>query len=649
MRSPRVLFILCLLYLTAVSCQVEKESDINVSSETVTLNKSAGYGTFMVITPGSFSIEKPQSADWCTVTPMSGNGNTEIRLKGAAYTDMQDRKVTLTISSATSSRTVTVVQSGADISVPELNIFPKEGNTQKAKIQTNGNVSWKITIPSGVSGVSVSPSEGNGPEEVSVTMEENPRNKKREISLKIECNGLKYDFPLEQEAGENHNPSKVTLTSPENNSTDVSRVLEFRWQLSTDPDGDVVTYALEYSSDNNVWNEIAKTSKLTHQVDFLLPESTSISWRVKAEDENGGSSVSDVYTFKTNGKKIWLEGEVSTYEGQYGDLNGKVPVVFIGEGFTLTDYEEGGWFDTKINEGIDHFFATEPFKSYRQNFTAYKVVAYSNESGASKWNGSTNSYTRKRDTAFGIRYWGNGYDSTTMDAENLEFPKVYEYAKKTGLTRDQLRNTTIVLVVNEKTYSGTCWMNWDGSSVSIVPICPDNGEPFSYLQTMAHEAGGHGFGRLGDEYVFSNSAASQKDKDNIENWSNSEKNRLGCNSNLDVSGNRENAKWKHFFGQDGYGSVGYVNGAQYSGGGVYKPEEGMNIMNDMGKTGMYYNAPSREAIVKRIMINLGTPYDFNAFMEKDRSNQRTSVRSKASDTACPQLPAAHTPPQYMPR
>lgn len=647
MRSTRIFFISLILCLAA-SCQVEKESDINVSSDTIELNKSAGYGTFMVITPGSFAIDKPESADWCTVTPMQGSGNTEIRVKGTSNTEMKNREVLLTVMSETSSRTVKVVQPGADIAVPELAMFPKEGDTQKVNLAANADAAWEVLIPSGTSGVTASPMQGRGPAELSVTMTENSRNRQRDVTIWITSGGIRYEMPLTQEAGLNHSPSKVLLTSPENLSTEVSRVLEFRWQMSEDPDGDVVTYVLEYTADGkDGWNEITRTSKLSYQVNFLLPESSRISWRVRAEDGNGGVSVSDEYSFSTNDRKVWLDGEFTTYEGKDGDLTGTVPVVFIGEGFVISDYEEGGWFDTKINEGIDYFFETEPYASYRNCFKAYKVIAWSNESGASHWNG--NSYSRKRDTAFGIRFWGNGYNSTTMDAEDMTFSKVYRYARKTGLTTDQLRNTTVVLVVNEKTYSGTCWMNYDGSSVSLVPICPDNGEPFSYRQTMAHEAGGHGFGRLGDEYVFSNSAASESDKNNIINWSNSEKGKLGCNSNLDVSGSRETAKWKHFFGQPGYETVDYINGAQYTGGGVYKPETGQNIMIDMGKTTMYYNAPSREAIVKRIMINLGQEYDFNAFMEKDRKNQRTTVQSKASETPYLDRPVAHTPPQYMPR
>ena len=59
--------------------------------------------------------------------------------------------------------------------------------------------------------------------------------------------------------------------------------------------------------------------------------------------------------------------------------DGTIPLIFIGDGFVANDYEQGGLFDKKADEGIEAFFATEPYKSYRNKFKVYKVVAHSQE------------------------------------------------------------------------------------------------------------------------------------------------------------------------------------------------------------------------------------------------------------------------------
>ena len=312
-------------------------------------------------------------------------------------------------------------------------------------------------------------------------------------------------------------------------------------------------------------------------------------------------------------------------------MNGPIPIIFMGDGFTAADYVQGGNFDTKIDEGIEDFFATEPYKSYRSNFKVYKVVVYSAESGASRWNQSTNSYTSQVLTAFDTRYYGNGYNSTFM---TTNCDKVYSYAMKiSGITDAVLDKTACVLVINDPTYSGTCWQSQSGRSVAIVPTCDAN-QPYSYKMTMAHEAGGHGFGRLADEYKFSDNAIDDQAKANIIAWS-----ALGANANIDITGDRTLIKWKQFFSLSAYKMVGAYPGAQYASG-VWMPEFN-SVMRDM--TFLHYNAPSREAIVKRIKSYLGLTYSFDEFVTNDAVALQSAPRRVKSNLVLRNT--AHTSPQ----
>ena len=618
------------VFWSALSCQSEDDSAISVSSEVVELNRSAGYGSFMVLTGDDWTIRVPDEASWCSVYPLSGSGNTEIKLRAEKYSMRKDRSFRIEVMNSIGAVTVTVVQKGAQLALEvESSRIGAAGGTVTVHIDADADAFWSIGLQEGIT---ASPQQGTGSADVRITVDANTINRERNYVLPVSVSDNRVaEIELSQEAGPNTAPEKPVLDYPENGASGISRVLNFMWQPATDADADFLTYVLEYSEDGSFWTEITTTGKISAEIDFALAPSTRYYWRVKAYDGIEYTS-SDIYTFTTNDKNMPLDGEFIQYTE--GGLTGSVPVIFIGEGFVISDFEEGGHWDKTIDEGIEHFFATEPFRTYRNEFTAYKVAAYSKESGASVWDESRNIYSVRKNTAFDTRYYGDGYTSTLMTTSDS---KVFQYAGKvTGITEEVLRGTTIVLVVNCQTYSGTCWMYPDGRSISIVPACgPD--APYTYRQTMAHEAGGHGFGRLADEYIYSNGRAPQSAIDGIIEWSG-----YGANPNVDVVSDKSQCKWRHFFTIPGYQSVGYYSGAQYRGGGVYMPETS-SVMRNMPDE--YYNAPSREAIVRRIMSSAGKEFDFDDFIGKDKAMQR-SYSPDAHSVRYPEI-IAHTPPQYV--
>ena len=647
----KVFFILIICGL--VGCTTEKDWGLEVSSDTVVLNESANYGSFIVIAGGPWTISVSSGDDWVRVSPDKGDaGNVKINVKGDSNPGKEQRQAELTVSCGSQTRNVTVVQEGVPVGVNGVLKFPKEGSTVSADLYARENVSWHIEVPSDVADVSVTPDRGTGPAEISVTLGENPGNRIRTLLLSIVTSEAEYPIEIEQEAGENHIPSKAVLLSPENGQTDLNRYVRFTWSAAEDTDGDRIAYYVEYSVGGAEWTSSEKLDVLTYTVASPLQASSTYSWRVKAEDEFGGVSYSDVWSFTTNDGAIAPDGSWSQYTKN--GLTGTIPVIFIGDGFVEDDYEAGGHFDTVADEGIENFFATPPFSTYRENFTAYKVVAYSEESGASRWTGSSHTegeYVHKVNTCFDTKYFGDGYTGTYMTTNEA---KVYSYAKKIpGITDAELNKTVVVLIVNDPVYSGTCWQSWEGRSIGIVPLCQDARvydwfkqqevdyhSPYSYKETMAHEAAGHGFGRLADEYVFDQGAATQEAIENLKNWENATP---PMNPNVDYRP-REECKWNVFFGREGYEKVGYYSGAQYAGGGIYMSERS-SVMRDMNYC--YYNAASRMSIVRRIYENTGKGWgdaQIEKFIAKDLESGANVAPSMAAVKSSGPA-AAHTPPQ----
>jgi hypothetical protein len=126
----------------------------------------------------------------------------------------------------------------------------------------------------------------------------------------------------------------------------------------------------------------------------------------------------------------------------------------------------------------------------------------------------------------------------------------------------------------------------------------------NHLVIMAHELG-HLFG-LGDEYLDEISASVF----GIDDF------RIFNYPNIDTLADESKVKWSHFIGLAGYESVGVFEGAFFHEKGFYRPEM-YSIMNLDGNS-LEYNAPSREAIVKKIYEIVGVEYSFDDFLENDR-------------------------------
>lgn len=327
----------------------------------------------------------------------------------------------------------------------------------------------------------------------------------------------------------------------------------------------------------------------------------------------------------SQGSLLYSEGDVISHQTFSATKASRaVNLVIVGDGFIKDDYYPGGAFDEAAERAIEAFFSVEPFPSYREYFSVYKVVAYSEERGATvqrDFSGPQGPKRQTKNTVFSSILEGG--TSTGIDCDE---DTVFEYALKVaGMTESELTKTTIVVIINLEVYAGTTIMYLDGRSIALCPM----GD--TYEEIVYHEGSGHGFGRLMDEYIYyTNQSFPVNEIQTLDQFRQGDAWNFGAN--LSTTDNRDEVHWKHYFGKTGYGMVGLYEGGALYGKGVWRPEEN-SCMNDNSP---YFNAPSREAIVRRIMSINGVGFDYDTFYAYDKyepvsvsSPRARSLTSKA--------------------
>lgn len=317
--------------------------------------------------------------------------------------------------------------------------------------------------------------------------------------------------------------------------------------------------------------------------------------------------------FKLNGRERTATFTVDQYnfpyvDGDYVKVQSStrgdgIDLVFLGDGYTIEDIGRGT-FRNNLNDAVEHFFDIEPYRSYREYFDVYIVYAFSKESGISD-------HLTYKNTKFSSKY--EDPNSTRMTTNN---EKCFEYALKVPLSSD-LSETLITVITNSSRYAGTNWSYSNGMAISIVPVST-NYYPYDFRSILQHEAGGHGFGKLADEYINNYATISTTDKDNLKWWQ-----QMGFYLNVDLNNNLNDILWKHFFGEPNYSYVGAYEGGYYYAYGVWRPEPTSLMINNI----TYINAPSRELIVRRIKRLAGETFSFSEFKQKDIKETHALTRS----------------------
>lgn len=339
---------------------------------------------------------------------------------------------------------------------------------------------------------------------------------------------------------------------------------------------------------------------------------TEVTLTIKGMAKNADSRDGKV-VFRLKDKDYTHECSVSQYGYEYGEdewitlqkatkgNNGGINIVLLGDGFNAKDIASGKYLND-IKQEVEYFFGIEPYKTYRDYFNVYTAIPLSTESGV----GTVNT----------IRY--NRFNTTFTGGVGLkaDYDEVFDYALGAPtVNKGNLNQTLIIMVPNSTDYGGICQMWEDGSTIAF---CPQStyGYPLDTRGVIQHEAGGHGFGKLGDEYIYHNafidfcgcSCCGHVLEFNAAKS-------LGWYDNLELTGKMHSVGWSHLIFDDRYSDiVDIYEGGYMHNRGVFRSEPNSCMNNDIP----YYSTISRESIVKRIKAYAGETYSFEDFVKNDK-------------------------------
>ena len=303
-----------------------------------------------------------------------------------------------------------------------------------------------------------------------------------------------------------------------------------------------------------------------------------------------------------------------------------IDIVLMGDGYSDRQVASGRY-EADMRKAMEIFFSKEPYTSFRHLFNVYMVTC------VSKREGYSDIYTYPKDeTALNCYIKSDG---VSVDADTWE---VYGYAKDIFGEQQyeyndgpRIDESTLIVIMNSDVYAGVCQMSnpkcntdkdyGNGASLSFFPLC---GDDTLFANLLIHEACGHGFAKLADEYFSSgNGAINEKgfyEIKDFEQW--------GWYKNVDATIGEpltaQTIKWKHFLNDARYdGLVGIYEGAYTFAKNAYRPSEESIMRHVRGSDGEF-NAPSREAIYYRIhKLAYGDSwvYNFEDFVTYDAINR----------------------------
>lgn len=354
-------------------------------------------------------------------------------------------------------------------------------------------------------------------------------------------------------------------------------------------------------------NEGSKKTEVTltiHEMSAGSPMRTGeIVFKLKDQDYRHKCTVSQ-YDY------AYAEDEVITLQTATKGNRGGINLVFLGDGYDAKDISEGKYMKD-MQDQVENFFGIEPYKTYRNYFNVYTAIAVSPETGI----GTINT----------IRY--AKFETTYTGGVGLrcDYDAVFDYAQKVPtVTKDNLKESLIIMVPNSTDYGGICQMWEDGSAIAFCPLST-YGYPLDTRGVIQHEAGGHGFGKLGDEYIYHNEfidfcgcgCCGHVYEFNIAKS-------LGWYENLSLTGKMHEVPWSQLIFDEKYSDfVDIFEGGYMHSRGVFRSEQNSCMNNDIP----YYSTISRMAIVKRIKQYAGETFTYEDFKANDVVNNDATTRS----------------------
>lgn len=390
-------------------------------------------------------------------------------------------------------------------------------------------------------------------------------------------------------------PSVISGLNSEHKET-ITLYAEGEWEVASKP----------------IWVKVSpsngsKKTRVTLTISSMAKNASTregkVVFRLKDKDYTYTCNVSQ-YGYQYN-EDEWITLQKAT-KGNNGGIN----IVLLGDGYNAKDISDGSYLKD-IKQQMEYFFAIEPYKTYRKYFNVYTAIPLSTESGISGVNTIVN-------TRFNTTY-------TSGVGLQADYGEIFAYALNAPtVNKSNLNQTLIIMVPNSTEYGGITNMWNDGSAIAF---CPKSNDPYPYDMRgiVQHEAGGHGFGKLADEYIYTNAFidACNCHYDHSAEIRYAQAN--GWYTNISLSGKTNNVSWSHLIFDPRYSDiVDIFEGAFRHSRGVFRSEKNSCMNNNIP----YYNTISRETIVKRIKQYAGETYSFEDFVKNDSRETALAKKSR---------------------
>ena len=379
---------------------------------------------------------------------------------------------------------------------------------------------------------------------------------------------------------------------------------EHRQTLTIDAEGEWILESkpnwCELSQDSgNKKSEITLTIKATGAGDIREGD---VVFRLKDKDYTHSCHVTQ-YGYE------YGEDRFLTLQKATKGNNGGINIVILGDGYDAKDIAGGGYLKD-MKEQTEHFFGIEPYTTYRDYFNVYTAFPLSTESGI----GTVNS----------IRY--NRFSTTYTGGVGLtcDYEEVFDYAMKAPtVNSSNIDRTLIIIVPNSTDYGGICQLWASGAAIAFCPKS-DYGYPLDSRGVIQHEAGGHGFGKLADEYIYHNAFIDFCGCSCCGHVLEIESGKaLGWYDNIELTGKMHEVGWSHLIYDSRYSDiVDIFEGGYMHSRGVFRSEQNSCMNNDIP----YFSTISRQSIVKRIKAYAGEKFDFEEFAALDKRGGAPTTR-----------------------
>lgn len=594
-------FLFCLL-LCLASCK-EEEEFLTISVSELNIPAKGEEKSIDIHTNSVWIAEvmPAGNSSWVTLNTMSGNANTSsVHIMFAENNTDQERTAEILFRAGKTAQSLKITQKEKTTLVVSDRGWYIGQPGGRWPFPIDRNVDYTVSIsPEARSWLQLSETKAITTDTLYLTVRENLEPEMREGAIYIKATDVSAADTIfvSQEALQITVSTEQLDFAPEGGSGVIS-INSTHTDHNYNPE---YTYVVEPEAAS--WCQIKKSEDSK----FLFVSVSANEAKVRREANINIKSSTLTKTVRV----IQQEDGLTYYaDGEYVRLQtasaGKgVNIAIMGDGFTKADLVKDGRYENLANQAMEHFFSIEPYKSNRKYFNVYIIFAQSEEAGV---NGEIPGITI--DNRFGSIY-GEGTNINWNDSICDVYLNLVPELK--GVVE-----MTTILFLNSSKYAGTAHLYSNGFCIAACPISKE-APPFDFKGLVHHEAGGHAFGLLADEYIIYEEKASEGVKAEIRLWQ-----KFGCYRNVSSTNDLSQVPWSVFTGKEKYAYVGAYEGAYLYQSGVWRPEE----ISCMDINIPYYNAPSRWAIVDRIRRLAGEPCTFDDFMQSDHVTPWSATKTK---------------------